>query len=134
MKELQVSQVAEQSGVGRETLRYYEAQGLIHATRNQNGFRSYRPDVVDRIRFIKRAQDLGFTLKEIAELLILEARPDHTSLEVRELAMKKLSEIETKLQDLNRLKAVLSDLTCRCSGNNSVSECPIIETLTVNAK
>lgn len=132
-KELSISQAAEQTGVGREALRYYESQGLIHAARTEGGFRSYSHAVVDRIRFIKRARELDFTLQEIGELLALEGHPDQderssTCEEIRELAVKKLNEIELKLLDLARMKAVLSDLTSRCTGGGTLSECPIIKT------
>ena len=131
MKGLSISQVAEQSGVGKEALRYYETQGLISATRTESGFRSFEPSVVGRLRFIKRGQQLGFSLREVAELLALEEQPDHTSAEVREIAVKKLKEIEEKLQELLRLKTVLSDLTSRCSGKGALADCPIIESLRV---
>jgi len=130
MVNLYSSKVAELTGLGKETLRYYESIGLISAPpRTESGYRTYPQQTLHRLHFIKRAQALGFSLKEIQELLSLEEHPSRKSKPVRELALHKLSEIEAKIQDLEQLRSVLMELTGKCSGTTSISECPIMESL-----
>lgn len=97
--------------------------------RDANGYRKYSPDAVRRIRFIKRAQDVGFTLKDIADLLNLRADPGASCRDVRERARNKLTEIDTKISVLNRIRDVLATWTDACPSRGPVSACPIIDAL-----
>lgn len=129
MKGLKIGQVAKSASVNIETIRYYERLKLIpKPERTESGYRVFAPDVVQRIRFIKRSQDLGFTLAEIQELLALTESGERTCKQVREFATQKLKEIELKIQDLQNIQSALQDLLSKCAeGENSV--CPIIERL-----
>ena len=130
MKALKIGQVARQSGVGVETVRFYERRGLLEEPpRGASGYRQYGPDVVDRIRFIKRAKELGFTLKEINELLELRLDPEGNCDEVRRRAEQKILDIEIKLKQLRAMKRALSNLVCACSGGRQSDSCPILESL-----
>src|SRR5947207_4045264 len=103
MKPLTIGQVARSAGVGVETVRFYERQGLLEEpARRESGYRQYPDDVVARLRFIKRAKELGFSLKEIKELLALRVDPDTTCAEVRSKAAAKIADIKEKIQALQR--------------------------------
>jgi len=130
MKSLTRSQLAKKVNVNIETLRYYERRGLIpEPERKASGYRQYSPDYVARIQFIKRAQALGFTLKEITELLSLRVDP-HTSCDhVREKAEIKIKEIEKKIVDLQKMKSALQTLTASCQSGGPTGDCPILEAL-----
>lgn len=130
MKPLTIGQVARQAGVGVETVRFYERQGLIEEpTRSASGYRQFDEEVVDRLRFIREAKELGFTLGEIKELLSLKL--DHSSScgEVKGRAEAKIADIEEKIRTLQRMKRALVKLTKACSGDGPTSECPILESL-----
>ncbi|MBY0451210.1 MAG: MerR family transcriptional regulator [Cyanobacteria bacterium] len=129
MKELTTGQLAKQSHVNVETLRYYEREGLLpEPSRSESGRRSFSPDMVARIRFIKRAQELGFTLKEIKELLSLRADPSVTCADVMEQIQEKIQEIDQKVNHLLAIKKALEHLST-CADLNPASECPILENL-----
>lgn len=131
MSHFRSGEISERSGINKETLRYYESIGLIAVpSRTESGYRAYPEQTLDRLQFIKRAQGLGFTLKEVQELLSLEEHPSDIAQPVREIAVHKLREIEGKIDDLQKLRTVLIELTERCSGKTSISECPIMESLT----
>lgn len=125
-----ISQVARQAGVGVETVRFYERQGLIdEPPRPDSGYRQYSLDVIKRIQFIKRAQELGFSLKEISELLTLRVEPASTCADVKKQAEAKIDKIERKIEDLLRMKQALVQVVCLCRGEGPVSHCPILDTL-----
>jgi len=127
---LSIGQVARLAAVGVETIRYYEREGLIdEPPRTESGYRQYPPETVLRIRFIRHAKELGFSLKEIGELLSLRTDSGASCVDVRERATAKISEIETKLQSLARMKDVLLTLAATCTGAGPTSECPILEAL-----
>ena len=127
---LKIGQVAERGGVNLQTIRYYEREGLLpEPPRLQSGYRMFPDNTVRRIRFIKRAQELGFTLSEIRDLLALRIDKERPSSEVRTLAQAKISNIEAKIRTLNNMKRVLSNLTERCSGCGPSNECPILESI-----
>src|SRR5712691_8722675 len=112
MKPLTIGQVARGAGVGVETVRFYERQGLLQEpARKESGYRQFTEDVVARLQFIKRAKELGFTLKEIKELLALRVDPETTCAEVRERARIKIADVETKILELQRIKKALVKLT-----------------------
>ncbi len=130
MSTLTIGQVAKEAGVGVETLRYYEREGLVkEPPRRVSGYRQYPEDVVKRIHFIKRAQELGFSLKEIAELLALRVDPQTPSLEVKRRAEAKLADIERKVEELLRMKRALEQITQLCTGQGPISDCPILDVL-----
>ena len=130
MKPLTIGQVARQAGVGVETVRFYERQGLLEEpSRRESGYRQYPEDVVSRLRFIRRAKELGFSLKEIKELLALRVDPSTTCREVKEQAEAKIGDIEEKIHSLQRMKKALVKLTAVCGGRGPTSECPILDAL-----
>ena len=130
MPELTIGEVAKRAGVHVETLRYYERRGLIEEPpRTSSNYRMYPPESVRRVRFIKRAQELGFSLKEIAGLLSLRAAPKAHCGGVRRRAEAKLDDIDEKMRDLRRMKKALSGLVVQCSGLGPISECPILEAI-----
>jgi MerR family transcriptional regulator, copper efflux regulator len=130
MARLKIGQVAELGGVNLQTVRYYERERLLpEAPRLASGYRVFSDDTVRRVRFIKRAQELGFTLAEIRELLSLRVDHERDSGTVRELALKKISDINEKIRTLQEMKGALEHLTDRCSGQGPASECPILESI-----
>jgi MerR family transcriptional regulator, copper efflux regulator len=113
-----------------ETLRYYERRGLVEIPRRStSNYRLYPKDAVRRVRFIKRAQELGFSLKDIKELLSLRATPEAGCHEVRAYAAAKIKDIEDKISALTTMKHALSTLVTECSGEGPLSDCPILESL-----
>jgi MerR family mercuric resistance operon transcriptional regulator len=130
MQTLTVGQLAKAAHVNIETIRYYERRGLLpEPPRRESGYRQYALDTVARIKFIKRAQELGFSLKEIQELLSLRVNPGTTSADIKRRAEAKLAYIDTKLRDLKKMKAALMKLTAACRGRGPTSECPILDAL-----
>ena len=130
MKPLTIGQVARRAEVGVETVRFYERQGLlVEPPRKESGYRQYTEDVVARLRFIRRAKELGFTLKEIAELLALRLDPDTSCAEVRGRAKAKIDDIDAKIQDLQRMRQALDKLVASCRGRGPISDCPILDAL-----
>lgn len=127
-RQLKIGEIAELGGVNLQTVRYYEREKLLPAPpRLPSGYRVYSTDTVRRVRFIKRAQELGFTLAEIRELLSLRVDESRDSATVRKLALKKIADIEEKMRSLGAMKTALQHLTERCSGRGPASECPILE-------
>ncbi len=130
MDELTTSEVAKRGGVNLETIRYYERRGLLpKPPRTLSGYRAFAPDAVRRLRFVKRAQALGFSLKEIKELLSLRAAPKARCADIRERAEAKIAEIDAKIRTLQAMRKALLRLTAACTGRGSVSDCPILESL-----
>ncbi|HXH13540.1 MAG TPA: heavy metal-responsive transcriptional regulator [Alphaproteobacteria bacterium] len=130
MDGLTIGDVAKRAKVHIETLRYYERQGLVpRPRRSVSNYRVYAEDTVRRVRFIKSAQELGFSLKEIRELLSLRAAPKTQCWEVRERAEAKIEAIEAKIASLQAMKQALAKLVAECSGEGPVTECPILESI-----
>ena len=127
---LKIGEVAERGGVNLQTIRYYEREKLLpEPPRLASGYRVYPDQTVRRIRFIKRAQEIGFTLAEIRELLAIRISADRDSSDVRTLAQTKINDIDEKIQTLQRMKKALGRITQRCSGCGPASECPILESI-----
>ena len=127
---LMIGQLARRAEVGVETVRFYEREGLLEEpARRPSGYRQYDEGVVGRLRFIRRAKQLGFTLKEIRELLSLRLDPATTCGDVKSRAEAKLDDIAAKIRSLQRMKRALVKLTKACSGRGVASECPILESL-----
>jgi MerR family copper efflux transcriptional regulator len=130
MSVLSIGQVAKQTGVTVETVRFYEKRGLIEqAKRTASGYRQYVPGTVKRIRFIQHAKDAGFTLNDIAELLALRQAPGETCAPIRARAQAKIEAVDSKLRDLQRIRDALSKLVNKCDTNDALGDCPIIESL-----
>lgn len=130
MKSLMIGQVASQSGVGVETIRFYERQGLLDPpSRRASGYREYDAEVVTRLRFIRRAKELGFSLSEIEELLRLGTDSADACSETKRLVVDKISGIDERIKDLQLVRNALSDLAAICDSNGFGSQCPILEML-----
>lgn len=129
--EMMTGELAKRAGVNVETLRFYERKGLLPVPpRRASGYREYPPDSVTRIRFIKRAQDLGFTLGEIGELLGLRGGgKGATPADVREHAERKLADVRRKIADLRAIEKALVGLTSACPGEGPLDDCPILQHL-----
>ena len=130
MQALTIGEVAKAVGIGVETVRFYEREGLIaEPPRRASGYRQYPADTIRRLVFIRRAKDLGFTLKEIGELLDLRVDPKTSCAAVRALAKAKMEDIESKMLDLARIQAALTELVRTCRGKGPTSACPILDAL-----
>jgi Hg(II)-responsive transcriptional regulator len=130
MKDLTIGQLAKKANVHVETLRYYERRGLVPAPpRRKSGYRQYSSDDATRIQFIKRAQELGFSLNEIVELLSLRAETGDACADVRKRAEAKVADIERRMRDLQRMKDALTELVAACARGSVTRECPLLEAL-----
>lgn len=125
-----IGMVAKRAGVGVETVRFYERQGLIKqpATR-ERGYREYPDEVVDRIRFIRHAKDLGFTLVETGELLALRVHPRSSCETVQRRAADKIADVDAKVDALRKIKKQLHKLAKACDEREATADCPILEAL-----
>ena len=125
--ELTIGKLAEHAGVNVETIRYYQRRGLLHEPdKPLGGYRRYPTEMVKRVRFIKRAKALGFTLEDVTGLLRLDAAS--ACAETRELAVHKLALIERKLTDLAAIREALAALVAKCDPGDNPA-CPIIQVL-----
>ena len=124
---LTIGRLARAADVGVETIRYYQDRKLLPVPASDGAFRYYPMSLVERIRFIKGAQELGFSLEEVRELLELEDGTDRRS--IRRVAADRLSQIEAKLADLKRMQRVLKDLLIKCEHTQAGVPCPIIGTI-----
>lgn len=130
---LNIGQVAKQTGVTVETLRFYEKQGLVETPqRSDAGYRLYPPETVKRIRFIQHAKDVGFTLKDIGELLALRREPGTSCTDIKLRTTQKIEEVDKKIEDLQRIRDALARMILKCSGRGALSECPILAELELN--
>lgn len=130
MKALSIGELARQAGIGVETVRFYERQGLLEEPeRRASGYRQYDGEAVDVLRFIRRAKELGFTLKEIKALLGLRLDTSATQADVRQQAQAKVADIEGRIADLERMRKALLGLIKKCHGDGAASGCPILKSL-----
>jgi len=131
MRTMTISKAAKGAGIGIETVRFYERRGLITQPLKPaaGGFRDYPPETVSRLRFIREAQDLGFSLDEIAELLSLRADPKANCAQVQRRAEAKLAEVRRKIERLQDIGAALDRLIAACPGKGALGACSIIESL-----
>lgn len=130
METLSIGQLAKACDVNIQTIRYYERQGLLpEPERRLSGYRMYSPDYMQRIRFIKRAKELGFTLKEISDLLSLRVDRKTSCADVKKRADSKIIDMEEKIQSLQRMKSALEALAATCGEGGPRGECPILEFL-----
>ena len=130
MGTLTIGQLAQHAGVGVETVRFYEREGLIsEPPRRPSGYRDYPPETVTRIVFIRRAKELGFSLKEISELLELRVRPRRNCAHVKQRADAKITDIDAKIGSLRRMRRALKSLAKACEERTPTTECPILASL-----
>lgn len=125
-----IGEVAKQSGIGVETVRYYEREGLIPVPeRSAAGYRCYPETVVKQLLFLQHAKTLGFSLKEIGELIALKNTPDTNCSGMRKTALAKVAEIQEKIDALEKMKTALNPLIEQCQSNNPIHDCPILNAL-----
>ncbi|HEY4387772.1 MAG TPA: heavy metal-responsive transcriptional regulator [Ktedonobacteraceae bacterium] len=130
MEIFSIGQVARRACVGVETVRFYEREGLLEEpVRRVSGYRQYAEEAVKQIRFIKRAQQLGFSLKEIRELLTLRVDGQTSCEQVKERAEAKLAEVEQKISELQCMRQALFQVTSLCRGEEPSSCCPLLDAL-----
>lgn len=123
-----IGKLAEKSNVNVETVRFYERRGILEQPKKLGTFRSYPEDYIAKIQFVKRAQELGFTLRETTELLELRIQDQATCQDVLDRAEEKIKEIESKISDLKRMKNSLVALADCCEDKEiSLSDCPVLD-------
>lgn len=124
-----IGKLAKAAGVGVETIRFYERKGILkRPAKRDGGYRLYSAEEAVRIRFVKRAQELGFTLKEVKELLELQSKRKITGAEVRAKADEKIKEIKKKISDLRRMETSLEELCRVCgAGEQAIRECRVFD-------
>lgn len=125
---MNISEVAERSGLPAKTIRYYEDIGLVKPRRSENGYRSFQENDLHKLAFLGRARALGFTIEDCRNLLQLYEDQSRTSAEVKEIAKDHLRQIEVKIEGLREMQQTLSTLVHSCAGDDR-PECPILETL-----
>lgn len=127
---MKIGVLAERGDVNVQTIRYYERCGILRpAARTAAGYRQYDAAAVDRLRFIRQAQELGFSLEEIGELLDLRVDDPNACTVVEARTRAKLADVDRKIAELTRMKRVLEGLTAACQAREPTAECPILETL-----
>lgn len=127
---LKIGEVARLAGVGVETIRFYERQGLIaEPARRASGYREYREAAVARIRFIKRAKSLGFSLPEVQELLSLEGGDADSCPDVARRIEAKIAEVKAKVEALGAIRGALEEMRARCGSKRESEGCPFLEAL-----
>ena len=128
-KPMTIGQVAKLAGVGVETIRFYEREGLLNKPKRKlSGYRMFGPDVVNRIKFIKNVKELGFSLKEIRELLFLRVDSRGTAAEVKRRVDSKIDQIDRRISDLKKVRSALAQVSRSAGkGSSSQGECPLLE-------
>ena len=130
MEGLTTAKLAKEGGVNVETIRYYERHGLLpKVPRTASGYRQFSADHAIRLRFIRRAQELGFTLKEVKELLTIRVKPGSGCADVRRRAEAKIVDVDEKIRHLQTIRKALLKLTATCAGQGPVTNCSILEAL-----
>ena len=130
MGELRTAQLANEGGVNVETIRYYERHGLLpRPPRTASGYRIFSEDAVKRLRFIKHAQALGFSLKEIKELLDIQVKRNSSCADVRRKAQAKIADVDEKIRHLQAIRRSLVKITAACSGQGPIASCSVIQAL-----
>jgi len=127
---LRIGEVANKSHVGVETVRFYEREGLIALPkRNVSGYRQYSESAIKQIQFIQHAKTLGFSLKEIRELIKLKSTRDARCKSIKSTAKAKIADIQEKIDALKRMKLALEPLVAQCKSSDPISDCPILNAL-----
>ena len=128
--EFTIGQLARAAGVGVETIRFYQRRKLIQEPRRPpSGYRQYDDEAARRIRFIRQAQELGFSLKEIRDLLTLRIDPTVSCADVKARAEAKIAEVDRKIASLRRIRRALAGITESCVGSGPTADCPILEAI-----
>jgi MerR family mercuric resistance operon transcriptional regulator len=124
-----IGALSRRTGVTIETIRYYERAGLLHKpARTAGGYRSYGPADAERLRFVRRTRDLGFSLDQVRQLLALADRKSRSCRAVHALGLEHLEEIRAKIADLGRMEKILADLVAGCA-QGTMPACPLLEAL-----
>jgi len=135
LQEWTIGKVAKQAGVNIQTLRFYERKGILRPSeRKLSGYRLYTADASQKIRFIKNAQELGFSLKEIVGLLNLRVSQTARCPDVRKKAVRKLKDVEAKIRSLDSIRKALNDLVKSCQSKKTTDHCPILQSLETNKR
>ncbi len=126
---MNIGTVSEKSGIPSKTIRYYEEIGLIPPVlRTENGYRHYQNRDLEQLRFVQRARKLGFTLKDVGNLLTLWNDKNRASADVKKFALDHITDIDARIAELNSIRATLTELTDSCHGDHR-PDCPILENL-----
>ncbi len=134
-EKLTIGKLADQSNVGVETIRFYERRGLLKQPAKKGSFRYYPVDDIARVQFVKRAQELGFTLKEVKQLLDLRIKDQAQCSDVLDQAARKINEIDKKINDLKKMKKSLLALADCCEDASiPLSACPILDSFLIQKK
>ena len=129
-----IGKVAKRAGIDIETIRFYERQGLIdEPPRTESGYRKYPGESVARLHFIRRVEELGFSLNEIRELLFLRQDQHATKADIKKRTLEKIEDVKSKRKDLTRILRALEHLASTCDGHGPVSDCPILGALVLDA-
>lgn len=129
MNVMMIGEAAQRSGVPAKTIRYYESVGLIRpASRRDNNYRAYNDQDVEFLRFIQRARSLGFSLREVHELIALYRDRKRSSRDVKRLALRHVDDLDRKIAELTRIRNVILELANKCRGDER-PECPILDGL-----
>jgi Hg(II)-responsive transcriptional regulator len=136
MEQLTTGRLAQRAQVNPQTIRYYEREGILQSPkRSSSGYRIFSADAVRRIRFVKRAQTLGFSLDQIRDLLSLRSqRTGEETADVKRMAREKIAEIDRKMEALTKMRSILRELEEQCPGSGPLSECPILGSLELDAQ
>lgn len=130
MAGMTIGELADRAGVGVETVRFYERKGLIRQpARPVHGYRTYSDELLQRLRFIRQAQELGFSLREVDELLAITTDPGSDCADLRDRAAAKLAEVRAKRDRLGRLEQVLVGLVDSCPGSGGLDACTILDAI-----
>lgn len=133
MEKLTSGKLAKMAGINIESIRFYERKGLLpKPKRSDSGYRLYAMDDVKRIQFIKNAQNLGFTLREIKDLLNLRIDEHNLCADVQKLIIEKINEIELKIKEMKKIDKTLKEMQKLCSTNELEKECPFLDILDKN--
>ena len=130
MEKFTIGKLAKKANVNLETIRYYERRGLLpEPPRNKSGYRQYSIEEVKRTEFIKRCQALGFSLKQISELLSLKIIPGTTCDDIKVRVETKIADVEKRIVDLDKIREALLRMSSKCTGKGPFGQCPILEEL-----
>lgn len=128
--QMTLGQLARACGLGRETIRYYERRGLVQRPpRSPAGYRQYDGSAARRVRFIRQAQSVGFSLEEIADLLAMRVVRENQCAEVKARFQRKVADIDARIATLQRMRRAVLDLAASCVGAGPIPDCPILRAL-----
>jgi Cu(I)-responsive transcriptional regulator len=131
MERLTIGRLSKQVGMSSDTIRFYEVRGMLAPPRRgESGYRIYPESAINRLKFIRLAKGLGFTLDELKEMLELRDNPRADKADVKQRSAEKIEVIDKKILDLTRMRQALEQLSASCDGTGPLIECPIVEALT----